>query len=149
MDITIFSTPGHLINRAARLSSRVGEVRLRPLGVSVGQLPTLGALRDGKTMTQKDLAALAHIEQPTMAQTLSRMERDGLIQRQTDPADKRSSLVRLTPEAMEKMIRVKEVLLQGNEEALEGFEETEKEMLVDLLRRVIVNLEAMAAREER
>ena len=140
--------PGHLINRASRLMLRVGEPRLRAIGFSAGQMPVLGALKDGKRMTQTELARLAQIEQPTMAQTLARMERDGIVQREPDPQDKRSSLVSLTPAALEKMGLAKEILVQGNEEALQGFDEAEVEMLSSLLHRVIVNLEAIANRAD-
>ena len=144
----IFSRPAHLINRASRLFIRVGDRRLGLLGFSAGQLPILVALKDGKRLSQKELARLARIEQPTMAQTLSRMERDGVIQRLPDAFDRRSSLVSLTPAATEKMAQVLEVLLQGNEEALQGFNDAEKEALTNLLRRVISNLETMADRKD-
>ena len=147
-ELAFFSRPAHLINRASRLIMRVGDNRLDSLGVSTGQIPILAALRNGKRLSQKELAKLARIEQPTMAQTLSRMERDGLIVRQPDPADRRSSLVSLSPAAAEKMSQVLGVLVQGGEEMLEGFDDAEKELLSSLLHRVIGNLEAMAGRKD-
>jgi len=147
MQSPLFSRPAHLINRASRLFLRVGDSRLQAFGVSSGQLPVLIALQDGKAVSQKELTARVKIKQPTMAQTLSRMERDGLIQRQPDPDDRRGSLISLCPEAAEKMDAIVETLLWGNEQALAGFEETEKTILIALLRRLINNLEAMAARQ--
>ena len=41
------------------------------------------------------------IDQSTMAHTLRRMERDGLVSRTSDPGDQRRSLIRLTPRAHE------------------------------------------------
>lgn len=139
----IFSRPAHLISRASRLFVRIGDSRLAALGVSTGQLPILTALRDGKRLPQKELARLARIEQPTMARTLARMERDGLVRRQPDPDDGRSSLISLSPAAEAKMAQVLAVLFEGNDEALAGFEDAEKEALMALLRRVIANLETM------
>lgn len=146
-DWTSQSRPGHLINRLARLFVRVGDSRLKALGVASGQMPVLAALRDGHALSQKELASFARIEQPTMAQTLARMERDGIVQRHADPNDKRSSLISLTPLAVEKAPQIIAVLQQGNDEALEGFSDEEKEMLVSLLRRIVVNLEAIVARD--
>ena len=85
MDENIFRRPGHLINRLARLSFRWTEERFQPLGLSTGQVPVLYALKDGASLTQKELARLVRIEQPTMAQLLSRMERDGLVAAPTIP----------------------------------------------------------------
>ena len=45
------------------------------------------------------------MEQPTLAQLLARMERDDLIRRETDPQDKRSSLVSLTGIAVGRLPR--------------------------------------------
>jgi DNA-binding MarR family transcriptional regulator len=46
--------------------------------------------------TQTELSRLIGIEQPTMAITLRRMERDGIIERSPDPEHGRKSLVKLT-----------------------------------------------------
>jgi MarR family transcriptional regulator for hemolysin len=46
--------------------------------------------------TQAELSRLIGIEQPTMAITLRRMERDGLIQRKPDPDHGRRSHVTLS-----------------------------------------------------
>jgi len=136
-----FRRPGHLINRAARGMQRIAEAQLKPLGFSTGQLPVLGALRDGKKLSQKDLAAIARIEQPTMAQILGRMKRDGLISVEPDPADKRGTLVSLAPLAYAGFPAVMKVLTEGNRRVLQGFSDDETATLVSLLDRLISNLE--------
>lgn len=98
-------------------------------------------------MTQKELAELARIEQPTMAQLLARMDRDGLIRRTPDPNDGRSTLISLTPATMRKLDPALKILLDGNKQALRGFSENEIATLVRLLKRLIENLES--APEER
>src|SRR6187402_722112 len=108
MDKELFSTPGHLINRIARLGNRWTEPRLQKLGLAVAQLPVFGALRILGPLSQKELARITHVEQPTMAQLLARMERDQLVQRTPDPNDGRSSLVSLTPLALRKAIPARE-----------------------------------------
>lgn len=55
------------------------------LGLAIARVPVLYALKDGAHSTQTELAKMAHIEQPTMAQLLGRMERDGLIGRTANP----------------------------------------------------------------
>ena len=71
-------TPGHYISRIARAFARIGDVRLRELGFATAQLPVLTALKDGARLSQTELARWAKVEQPTMAQLLARMERDGM-----------------------------------------------------------------------
>jgi MarR family transcriptional regulator, transcriptional regulator for hemolysin len=144
----ILQTPGHLISLAARVFARLSETRLKPLGFGVGHLPVLVALQDGQARSQRDLARFARVEQPTMAQMLARMERDGLISRSPDPADGRSSQISLTETARARMPQACEMVLDGNREALSGFTEQEAAQLVDLLTRLIANLDRLATAEE-
>lgn len=146
-NLDVLSTPGHLISLAARGFARLSEARLKPLGFGVGHLPVLVALRDGKASTQRDLARFAKVEQPPMAQMLARMQRDGLIQRTPDPADGRSSRITLTKLAEARMPDAVAVLLRGNQEALRGFTDEEAGLLVDLLTRLIANLDRVASAE--
>jgi|TARA_R110002020_G_scaffold92838_3_gene224342 MarR family transcriptional regulator, transcriptional regulator for hemolysin len=145
MDEDVLSTPGHLISLAARGFVRMSEARLKPLGFGVGQLPVLVALQNGKASTQRDLARFARIEQPPMAQMLARMERDGLIERTRDPADGRSSRIVLTKAAQQRMPEAITALFGGNREALVGFTDSEALQLVDLLTRLIENLDQISS----
>ncbi|MFP3546815.1 MarR family transcriptional regulator [Rhizobium sp. SIMBA_035] len=143
MNEEVLKTPGHLISLASRAFARLSEERLGPLGFGVGHLPVLVALENGIASTQKELARFAKVEQPPMAQMLARMERDGLIARTRDPRDGRSSTVVLTPEARERLPQATATLFQGNMEALAGFSEQERQTLVKLLSRLIVNLDQL------
>lgn len=143
----VLSTPGHLISVAARGFARLSEARLKPLGFGVGQLPVLIALQNGNASTQRDLARFAKVEQPPMAQMLVRMERDGLIERTRDPTDGRSSRIVLTKAAQKRMPEAITTLFQGNREAMTGFTHAEAIQLVDLLTRLIGNLDQIASAE--
>jgi MarR family transcriptional regulator for hemolysin len=145
MDLDVLSTPGHLISLAARGFARLSEARLKPLGFGLGHLPVLVALQNGRASTQRDLARFAKIEQPPMAQMLARMERDGLIRRAPDPADGRSSRITLTEIAEARLPDAVAVLLRGNHEALHDFTDQEAGLLVDLLTRLIANLDRIAS----
>ncbi len=147
-NVEVLSSPGHLISLVARGFTRLSEARLKPLGFGVGHLPVLIALQDGRAQSQRDLAKFARIEQPSMAQMLTRMERDGLIQRKSDPRDGRSSRISLTNEALSRLPEACSVLFHGNQEALEGFTEDEAGQLVALLNRLITNLDRIAGVDE-
>lgn len=142
--LEVLSTPGHLISLAARGFARMSKTRLKPLGFGVGHLPVLVALRDDLASTQRDLARFARIEQPPMAEMLARMEREGLIERTPDPADRRSSRVSMTETAKARLPGAIAVLLRGNDEALRGFTHAEAAQLVALLKRLIANLSLVA-----
>lgn len=136
-------TPGHYFSRIARGLARVGDARLRALDFATAQLPVLSALAGRKQMSQIELARWAKVEQPSMAQLLTRMERDGLVRREPDPTDRRSSMISLTKEAQARLPAAREILRQGNKEAMRGLSAEEVETLLALLRRVLANIEAM------
>ncbi len=146
--LEVLSTPGHLISLAARGFARLSEARLKPLGFGIGHLPVLVALQEGQAGSQRDLARFARIEQPSMAQMLARMERDGLIRRMPDPADGRSSQISLTETARTRLPAACAALFQGNRDALSGFTDEEAAQLVALLTRLIANLDLAASAGE-
>ncbi|ACK50344.1 transcriptional regulator, MarR family [Methylocella silvestris BL2] len=135
--------PGHYFSRIARSLARIGDARLGKLGLATAQLPVLTALKDGESRSQTELARWAKVEQPTMAQLLARMERDGMIQREPDPDDRRSSLVSLTKKAKSLLPAGRAILRRSNEEMTRGLSPDEVETLVSLLRRVLANIEVM------
>jgi MarR family transcriptional regulator, transcriptional regulator for hemolysin len=141
MDSKLFKMPAHLINRAARHLQRIGDEAYQQLGLAIAQVPVLRDLKDGEAKSQTELARLANVEQPTMAQLLARMQRDGLIERSPNPLDGRGSLVRLTAKARARLPAAGAVLLHGNRIALKGFSEREIESLTRLLARVNANLD--------
>ena len=132
--------PTQLINHASRVFTRIMEARLRRIGLGIGQMPVLAALKEGNSLQQKDLARLARIEQPSMAAILKRMERDGLVKRMENPRDMRSQTIALTPKAMERLPEARKIVMQGNTEAIAGLSPEEIEALTRLLEKVNDNL---------
>jgi DNA-binding MarR family transcriptional regulator len=141
MDEQVLAGPGHYISRIGRLSQRWLEPRLEKLGLAVAQVPVFGSIKKLGPLSQKQLAKLLHVEQPTMAQLLNRMERDGLIERTPDPEDGRSSILSLTPLALRKAEPARELLIAGSHVAFKGFSPGEMATLTRLLKRVLANLE--------
>ncbi|WEX07910.1 MarR family transcriptional regulator [Chelativorans sp. AA-79] len=140
MSLNRRESAGYLTNWAARLFARAIDRRLKSLGLSSGQLPVFFALADGEAMTQKQLAQVASTEQPTMAATLARMARDGLIERRPDPKDRRSTLITLSPAAREKLPAVMEATMTVNGQALAKLSAEEREAFLTGLKSVIATL---------
>jgi DNA-binding MarR family transcriptional regulator len=129
---------GYLTNWAGRLFVRALERRLE--GDSAGRMPVFFALQGGRALTQTALAQHADVEQPTMANTLKRMERDGLVVRTPDPADGRSALVRLTELGERRTAAAFAAAVDVNQLALAALSEAERPLFVDMLRRVIATM---------
>jgi MarR family transcriptional regulator, transcriptional regulator for hemolysin len=133
--------PALLIHRLARVLAKLDDERLRHLGISVAQLPVIVALKNGECRTQKELAVITGVEQPSMAQLLARMERDGMVHRQPDPTDGRSSLISLTDKALSRLEPGRDVLRRTNREALAELTPEEVKSVTSLLRRILATLE--------
>jgi DNA-binding MarR family transcriptional regulator len=133
MTLSRETSAGYMTNLVARLFARAIDQRLRDLGVSSGQLPVFFALAGGAALTQTALARAASIEQPTMAATLARMARDGLIERRSDPRDGRSALISLTPAAVEKAKAVEAAVHAINGAALAGLDEAARAAFLEAL----------------
>lgn len=144
MNLDRNDSAGYLTNWAARLFAREADRRLTALGLSSGQLPVFFALGGGQALPQRELARIAAVEQPTMAATLSRMERDGLIRRKPDPSDGRSALVFLTPAALKKAAEVRKVVAAINGDALGDLSDEERLLFLQMLKRVIAALDQAA-----
>ncbi|MBD8066540.1 MarR family transcriptional regulator [Devosia sp. PTR5] len=136
------SSVGYVTNLAGRLLVRELERHLSRIGLSPAHMPVLLALDDGSAATQKALAEDARVEQATMAATLARMERDGLIQRTPNPDDGRSSLVRLTPAALEKLPQVSAITRSINALVLEQLTPEERAQFFTLMSKITAVLEA-------
>ncbi|NOK16695.1 MarR family winged helix-turn-helix transcriptional regulator [Corallococcus carmarthensis] len=135
------AAPTFWINHASRLLMRHFEQRLRPLDFGMAYLPVVVALEEHGPLLQKQLAEHARVEQPTMAALLTRMERDGLIEREPHPDDKRASQISLSAKGRERLPQAKEQLTEVAEQATAGFSERERATFMALLRRVVANLE--------
>ena len=131
---------GYITNRAARMFIRALERRL--LNGTAGQMPVFLALANGAAYNQTELARIAAVEQPTMANTLQRMDRDGLIARTPDPADRRSSRVSLSKLGQKRAAEAMGVALAVNEVGFSGLSGEERATFFALLHRVIAALEA-------
>ena len=135
--------PLKLLGRVARGFTRIADADLREIGLAAGQLPVLVSLKKSKALSQAELARIAQVEQPSMAQLLTRMERDGLVERVDDPADKRSRLISLTPLAARRLPKAKALMDAHSQQALAGFSQAETGQLLALLQRVNANVEGM------
>ncbi|MDY0220732.1 MAG: MarR family transcriptional regulator [Desulfobacterium sp.] len=84
------------LNYLVRLMLFQVNERVKPHGVTQGQVSILCCLQEEEGQTQAELCRKIQVEQPTMANTLRRMERDGLIVRTISELDKRQVLIHLT-----------------------------------------------------
>ena len=77
-----------------------------------------------------------------MANTLARMERDGLVLRRPDPEDGRIRRIWLTEKGRGLLDEATAAAAEENENVLSGLPAAERDQLVELLRKAINSREA-------
>jgi MarR family transcriptional regulator, organic hydroperoxide resistance regulator len=79
---------------------------LADLGLSAAEINALAAFIGADEVSVRDLLAATAQRPSTLTGVLDRLERRGLIERAANPADRRSVLVRLTPDGRTHVARV-------------------------------------------
>lgn len=140
MEFNKLESAGYLANHMARLFAQGLQDRIQALGLSPGQFPTLIALWAEDGLTQKELVRRIDVEQATIANTLNRMERDGLVVRKRHPEDGRSQQIWLTEKAIELKEPATGAAMTLNSIALKDFSTEERAVFVELMQRVIKSI---------
>lgn len=132
---------GYQVNHLARLLAQALAARIAPHGVVPGQFAQLLVLFEEDGLTQRELCDRVRIEQATMAKTLQRMQRDGLVRCDPDPDDRRRIRVNLTVQARALEPELTAAARSVNATAADGLTDAELATYLDLTRRLVHNLE--------
>lgn len=93
------SSVGYWTCTTAHLIERAINEELLPHGITYRQWQVLGWLALEGPLSQSDLAQRMRIEPATLVGVLDRMERDGLLVRESCPGDRRKRMIRPLPKA--------------------------------------------------
>ena len=137
MEFSKTRSAGYLINHIARIFARGLTERIRPLGLTTGTFPALLELWETDGLTQKQLVERLDIEQATMANTLARMERDGLILRKKDLSDGRVQRIWLTEQARGLRDPAITAAIEENAFELAGLSADERAQFSTLMQKII------------
>jgi DNA-binding MarR family transcriptional regulator len=130
------------VAQLSRMFERELRMALLQTGVMPGQLPVLLALYADDGRSQAELARELAVEQPTMASTLVRMERDGLVERRRDPDDRRRARVHLTERARALRAPLIDAARSVNRRAVRGLSAEQRSALYQAVDRATANLGA-------
>jgi len=111
------------INETARAIRRLFDQRTAVMGVTRAQWRVLARLKREPGLRQVELAERLDMEPITLCRIVDRLEEAGLVERKTDPSDRRAWLLELTARA-DPVVKQLRGLARGiAEEAMEGIEE--------------------------
>jgi DNA-binding MarR family transcriptional regulator len=90
-----------------------------------------------------ELADCTGVTRATVSGLLDGMERDGLVVRKADPADRRQVRVHLTPQGRELLNRIRPAYCHWFSELVAALTETERQLLIALLEKIQHQLSAV------
>lgn len=142
MAIRRIDSLGYQLGLLNRLYDRCLQDALKGFGVAPGQFAPLVMLFEEDGLTQAELCRRINVEQPTMANTLERMERDGLVKRKADSEDRRRAHVFLTARAKEMQAQVMEAARAVSNRTVSRLSVGEQDDMFRLVARMVENLKS-------
>lgn len=140
MTKSIGETSGYLLARACKAHRGGVGATLAELGLHVGQEMVLSHLWKKDGLTPSELTERLGVEPPTVTNTLSRMEKAGLLERCRDPGDARCTKVYLTDKGRQLREPVERRWEAVQKRAFAGITVEEEALLRDLLVKIHGNL---------
>jgi MarR family transcriptional regulator for hemolysin len=139
---------GYWVCMTSHELERALNAELAQHGITYRQWQVLGWLALEGSLSQTELAERMRIEAPTLVGILDRMERDGWIQRQSCPDDRRKKLITATPRVEPIWSRITSAARRVRARATQGLNPKELQTLKELLGTVRENLRAGSLVEE-
>jgi DNA-binding MarR family transcriptional regulator len=127
------------ITRAIDLRSRT---LLQDYGLTAPQLATLNTISRMQPVAVSEIAKQIHLGKPTVTGILNRLERRRLIQRMRGQQDRRSVVVRLTPEGEQTLSTAPSLLQDEFQQELGKLKEWERTQILATLQRIADMMDA-------
>jgi DNA-binding MarR family transcriptional regulator len=106
---------------------------LSEVGIHPGQYPLLELLHSSQGMSQHEIARKLIIKPSTLTVMLKRLERDGMVDKQRDPNDKRIFRIYLSPLGEEVLADGNRQFMRLEEELYQGFSSSDHETFKNLV----------------
>lgn len=131
---------GFLVADISRLMRRAYRQRQQRSALTVAQARTLVHVARREGVRQVDLAETLEVQPITLARLIDQLARAGLVERRSDPTDRRAYRVHLTRAAVPHLSAIEEVAASIRADALRGLDAREATLVIDALQKIHANL---------
>lgn len=135
---------GGLIHKVAHKMKREIDHANQKLGVSGVQGRIIGYVRcesKNRDVFQKDIEEHFELRGSSVTSTLQNLEKMGFIVRESIPTDQRLKRIVLTKKALDIHNQITKNIEQVEKEAFSSINKEEEQLLSDLLKRILDNIE--------
>ena len=141
MKFVIEESLGFIISRTNLKLSNYLTRKFKPYDITPEQWGLLNRLWEKDGISQKELSETSIKDQTTITRILDKLERKGLVKRQTSPDDRRSFLIFLTDTGRSLEDKLVPIAYETLDEALQGLSEEEIKQLKILLNKIFMNVD--------
>jgi len=131
---------GFLIHDVSRLLRAWFDERAQAMGLTRAQWRVLVHLAAREGINQKALAEILELDTVTLSRHVDRLERDGWLERRSDPSDRRAWLLHLLPPARPMLDKMEGLAERTMARALDGLSMEERARFVNVLTRIKLNM---------
>lgn len=132
------------VARVTRRWRKMLDERLKDLGVTQARWSTMVYLeKGGEGSTQRELASLMAIENPTLVRLLDSLEQQNLIERRLCPNDRRARRLFLTDPGRKFMTDLNARAENLRDDMLEGISDKDIECTVKVFQKIMENAEKL------
>ncbi len=142
LDVSSLAVVGRIL-QLARLLEKHREAVLAEFGLNLWSFDMLATLRrQGAPYRLKptELYGLLMLSSGAMTNRIDRLEKEGLVTRLRDPDDRRSVMVQLTDQGVERVDAVMPVLFERDNQLLDDLSKMETKTLITLLRKFLATI---------
>lgn len=116
------------------------NAQFKDLGINGAHIRTLKYIYKHPGIRQEDLSSQFQKDKATIARSIKKLEKVGLVQRQKDPQDKRAYNLYPTEKALTHYETIHEVITNWSALLTQGFTEDERNQLLYYLKRMAENV---------
>lgn len=132
---------GFIVNKTSLLLKAAFNRKIKGYGISPEQWSLIFRVVERSGLTQKELSDSTYKDQANITRSIDRLEQKGFLQRVANDSDRRIINIFPTKKAQELVDEIAPISTIFNQEMTEGFSSDEKKTLIELLKRVYINLE--------
>lgn len=132
---------GRLIYYMAQDLGKFAEKILKPFDLTLEQLHIIKILPDKNGITQKEIGTAVNKTPANITRLLDRLEEKKLVERRSDPNDRRATLVFITKTGKSTVENVTETFNSFSSQFLQGVSDQEKETIRTAFAKITTNLQ--------
>jgi DNA-binding MarR family transcriptional regulator len=139
-DIGLLNFAPYLMNRIMGRYNAGFREELATLGLTTPKARALAVLSVIEAPLIGELAVYTVTEQSTLSRALDQLQADGLIRRDTDPADSRATRIRITDAGRVLFRSLWPHMATAEDRMFQGIPETERQAFLSTLQKMLLNI---------